>query len=433
MTPSVRRAICSALAVVVLSAIQRGSATALPGDPLGLEASLDYRDAPNAATLVLYSYKLQYTVDPRRITFAVETQSGTPVRGGRIVVEGVTTERVDPQPHVYAGSAVPGSRFVNFHLDARGLSPGTYRVVPAFNGPIGQDDAGRPVRVVQLHNAEIAFSIPPAADSPPERVVGAEYYFDEDAARVNGPAIARIVAVRGFGIFRRYDVTTESQWPDRVAHLTLSDADFASSPNIHPIVSDANERRARAIYEGHAVWGFGRFELACGKAPYEPPRLTPLRIRRIVRVLGTSPTLHVGEQAVGILGAGFAFTTAAPLVVFFDGPRDLQYPGVPPASECGLWRMLGDDWQLDVTYSRASPHQAHPEWSDATLSEIAKGHVRPGMTHAMVAWSLGFPNTHGTRDELMQESTWIYDAPPPARSQVDFRGDRVVGYDPPRW
>jgi hypothetical protein len=430
MTPSVRRTICSALAVVVLSAIQ-GSATALPGDPLAIEASLDYRDAPNAAALVLYSYKLQYTVDPRRITFALETQGGKPVRGGNIVVEGVTTERVDPQPHVYSGSAVPGSRFVNFHLDARGLSPGMYRVVPAFHGPIGQDDAGRPVRVAQLHNADIAFAIPPAPDSRPARTLGAEYYFDEDAARVNGPAIGRIVAVRGDGSGRRYDFTTESQWPDRVAQITLSDADFAS-PSILPIVSDANERSARAAYEGHTVWGFGRFELACGKRGYETPPFTALRIRRIVRVLGTSPTLHVGEQSVGILGAGFAFTTVAPLVVFFDGPHDMQFPGETSASKCVLWRMLGDAWQLDVTYSPSSPHQAHPEWSDATLADIAKGRVRPGMTHAMVAWALGFPNTFGTRAELMRASTWTYDAPPPARSHVDFRGDRVMSYDPPR-
>jgi hypothetical protein len=122
----VRRTICSALAVVVLSAIQGGSATALPNDPLALEASFEYRDAPNAAALLLYSYNLQYTVDPRRITFSLETRGGRPVRGGGIVVEGVTMERADPQPHVYAGSAAPGSRFVNFHLDARGFRESTW-------------------------------------------------------------------------------------------------------------------------------------------------------------------------------------------------------------------------------------------------------------------------------------------------------------------
>jgi hypothetical protein len=213
--------------------------------------------------------------------------------------------------------------------------------------------------------------------------------------------------------------------------MTLSDADFAS-PNIQPIVTDANERQARSSYEGRTVWGFGRFELACGKTTYETPPLTPLRIRRIVRVLGASPTLHVGEQAVGILGAGFAFTTAAPLIVFFDGPRAMQFPGETSPSKCVFWRMLGDAWQLDVTYSPSSPHQAHPEWSDATLADIAKGRVRSGMSHAMVAWALGFPNTFGMRAELMRLSTWIYDAPPPGRSQVDFRGDRVVRFDPPR-
>jgi hypothetical protein len=150
MTPSVRRTICSALAVVVLSAIQCGSATALPNDPLALEVSLDYRGAPNAAALVLYSYKLQYTVDPRRIAFTLEAEGGKTVRGGRIVVEGVTTERVDPQPRVYAGSPIPGSRYVNFHLDAGGLPSGMYRVVPAFLNPVGQDDAGRPVRVAKV-------------------------------------------------------------------------------------------------------------------------------------------------------------------------------------------------------------------------------------------------------------------------------------------
>jgi hypothetical protein len=224
---------------------------------------------------------------------------------------------------------------------------------------------------------------------------------------------------------------TQSQWPDRVARITLAGADFRS-PDVLPTADDANLRHARATYEGRAVWAYGRFELGCGRVTYEAPRLTPLRIRRIARVLGPSPVLHLGEQAVGYLGAGFSFTTTAPLVVFFDTPREVGFPASTAPTACTFWRMFGDDWQLDVTYSRAPPRRAHSEWSEATLADIAAGRVRLGMTHAVVAWALGFPNQYGTRAELMRAPSWVYDALPPGRAEVDFQADRVVRYVPPR-
>jgi hypothetical protein len=399
-----------------------------PVDRSALEASFEYRAAPNGFALRLYSYQLDYDVDPRAIRLSLRSLDRRADAAGRVVIDSVSSRLADP-PVGREAEGAPGTRFVNFHVRTDGLRSGMYAVSASFGSVVGRGRDGHPLRVASTRPPSVAFWVTAAAEPPeaPGVGVGAEYDVDSRSGQLADPLLARVVAIRvAFGAERRFVLRPERAHPDSDEDLTLTTTEF-SAPNVHPALEDAAVKHARSRFEGRTVWGFGRFQVACGPTTYEVPHFRPLRVVRVVRVRGASGELALGDQ---VANGGFHFSTAAPLLVLFEGP-EVVFPGAESTTRCEFWRLFGDEWQLDLNYSLASPHRAHPEWSAAVLGDLAAGRVRGGMTHAMVAWARGFPNEYGTRDALLKAPVWNYAAGGPFGSRVFFRGDRVVKYEPP--
>jgi hypothetical protein len=414
-----------ALVLGVLIWGSSASAAPSPSDRSALEASFEYRAAPNAFALRLSSYQLDYDVDPRAIRLSLRSLEQAADAVARVVIDSVSSRLSDPPVGVEAQGA-PGTRYVNFHVRTDGLRSGMYAVSVSFANVVGRDREGHPLRVASTSPPAVGLWVPVAAQPPAEHV-GAEYDVDGRSGQLVDPLLARVVAIRvAIAGERRYVLRPERAHRDPDEDLTLTATEFAA-PNLHPALEDAAVKHARSTFEGRAVWGFGRFQIACGATTYEVPRFRPLRVVRVVRVRGAPGELALGDQ---VANGGFHFSTAAPLLVLFEGP-DVVFSATESTTRCEFWRFFADEWQLDLNYSLASPHRAHPEWDAATLADLAAARVRPGMTHAMVAWARGFPNEYGTRNALLKAPVWNYAAGGPFGSRVFFRGDRVVKYEPP--
>jgi len=59
---------------------------------------------------------------------------------------------------------------------------------------------------------------------------------------------------------------------------------------------------------------------------------------------------------------------------------------------------------------------------------IENGKVQKGMTHAMVAWTLGWPCEPSSKKTMMGWPTWRYDIVKPYSYWVEFQGDKVVKF-----
>jgi hypothetical protein len=144
--------------------------------------------------------------------------------------------------------------------------------------------------------------------------------------------------------------------------------------------------------------------------------------------------VDVGLGPAGSLNpANLRIPAPSPLVVFFDPPgKQLLEPTSPSTEGCLATWLLAAPRQLEVTYSLEPSERSHPEWTSSIRRQVMNGQVTVGMTHAMVAWSLGFPSQYGTRAELLHAPLWRYPGPAGGGSTVYFRDDRVVRYDPAR-
>lgn len=267
--------------------------------------------------------------------------------------------------------------------------------------------------------------------------IGAEFYFIHlPSPHADYGALARVTAIH-YGSIKKYEFVTESESLRPGTHFFVSES-ILRSQDVAPLLSGSRLREAQSRYEGRDVWSFGRFYITCGLYVPNISNHGPLRIRRIVRAAGLRAKIGLGPA--GYLNPrNIELTTASPIVVFFDPPASdlVVNSGVRPGSKepikgCINQWMLADERQLDLTYSFEPPERIHPEWSAQILADVESAHIKKGMTHAMVAWALGFPSQKGARAELMRARQWNYPAPPPGDSTVYFSGDRVVRYDPPK-
>lgn len=267
--------------------------------------------------------------------------------------------------------------------------------------------------------------------------IGKVYYFASLPEPLAGRgALARIVAISNSEP-QGFELVTERESLKRGVHFFIS-GDYLHTHNIAPLATDARLRRARLIYEGHKVWSFGKFYITCESYIPVIRNHGPVRIHKIVRLSNFPATISLGPAGY-LNGANVPLSTSSPLVVFFDPPASdvlINYaPGpafVEPTKRCVNQWILADDWQLDVSYSLAPPEESHPKWTRTIRDNIAAARIVPGMTHAMVAWALGFPSQQGTRAQLMRAQVWQYPMPPPGGATVYFRNDRVFRYEPPR-
>ena len=59
---------------------------------------------------------------------------------------------------------------------------------------------------------------------------------------------------------------------------------------------------------------------------------------------------------------------------------------------------------------------------------VADGKIKQGMTHSMVAWTLGWPCEPSSKRSMMQWPTWRYDIVKPYSYWVEFDGDKVAKF-----
>ena len=98
---------------------------------------------------------------------------------------------------------------------------------------------------------------------------------------------------------------------------------------------------------------------------------------------------------------------------------------------CGsLVATYADPWEMRRMLFVRSPFD-HPEWPAKFRAAIKNGTVIPGMTHEMVANAIGYPSVYATIAAMNRLQTWDYEAATPFGQTVQFKGNRVVSYDPP--
>jgi hypothetical protein len=227
-----------------------------------------------------------------------------------------------------------------------------------------------------------------------------------------------------------------------------SDGDFASFPELCPVLEDARVKRLRAKYAGKKVWSYGGgVAAALLKDPEDALSVhdsvvAPFVIKRLLRIAKPGVMLHVGPRSVlgGDLQADF--TTNTPLVALLDVPGKPHVAGgefsgkdekevVKAMTEpevIGYYRMFDGAWDFEREYSLASPFKTHPEWSASVRKAVREGEVRKGMTHDMVAWAIGWPSERGSIAEMKTWKAWRYDRLPPFSYWVYFQNGKVVRF-----
>ena len=228
------------------------------------------------------------------------------------------------------------------------------------------------------------------------------------------------------------------------ATYSIPVAQVLTQADLIPIVEDENATALQNAYSGKLVWPRGGARLRCGYDPYGSafyevsPRL-PLRLRTIVRAYRNA------ELTLGFDGAFGDATYVAidPLIITFELTRtpDIWGSGYSdrhpaPGLSAHIWaiekcRFLysvkADVWDFMRSYSSASAASQHPDWSAATIRLINAGKISHGMTHDMVAWSLGYPAALGDRKELNRLSVWRYPhAPGFGEATVYFKNGKVI-------
>jgi len=108
-------------------------------------------------------------------------------------------------------------------------------------------------------------------------------------------------------------------------------------------------------------------------------------------------------------------TIVSPLLIRFADTKDEYHSCRHPS----LW--MADTWEVERTL-----------WIHAPLGTTDRTPIRKGMSKELVAHILGFPSEIGTKEEMFKLDTWKYlPVLPPFSYYAQFKGDRLVIYQPP--
>lgn len=234
-------------------------------------------------------------------------------------------------------------------------------------------------------------------------------------------------------------------WPRPV---TLSGSgDPLHIPGLPPILWDETARQLRIKYLNKPVWIYGGQLGAMTTTPDEWVGLRvgvdkPVRITKILRLGAQRVPLNVGPQIAALGGETLStFLTDCPIYVVVDTGRQGMVTAAMGSSTDDMtklyqrkgplagFQICADDWQFERIFSLKSGPEQHPDWSPTLQRAVSEGKLQKGMSHAMVAWTLGWPGDPGAKPDLMKQPRWRYDIVTPYSFWVYFNGDRVERFE----
>jgi hypothetical protein len=217
-------------------------------------------------------------------------------------------------------------------------------------------------------------------------------------------------------------------------------------PGLPPMIWDDTVRKLRVKYLGKSVWVYGGQLSAVAAYPDEWAAgrigiVEPITIRKVLRLYTQQVQLNVGPQIAALGGATrSSFYADCPLYVMADISNRGQVTAAMGSSADDMSKMMtrkvkligfqviADEWQFERTFSLFSAFSQHPDWTIATAQDVASGKVKKGMTHAMVAWTLGWPCEPSSKKTMMKWPTWRYDIVNPYSYWVEFVNGKVVKF-----
>jgi hypothetical protein len=297
----------------------------------------------------------------------------------------------------------------------------------------------------------------PATITPPAPAPGLRYFYlpDQkvDLRQEDGSAVpfdkAMLHELRLESIDTHSDGSFEAHfrlenWPKPVTYNGAGDP--LAIPGLAPILWDDAARNLRIKYLNQPVWVYGGSLTAVSTVPGETAAIhigvvQPIRIKKILRLYTRHIPLNVGPQIAALGGdTNSTFYTDCPIYVLLDIGKQGVITAAMGSSSDDMskvfsrktdltgFQVVADDWQFDRLFSLKSGISQHPDWTDDMHKNVIAGKLKTGMTHAMVAWTMGWPGDPGTKKSMLAWSKWRYDIIKPYNFWVYFEGDKVVRF-----
>jgi hypothetical protein len=229
--------------------------------------------------------------------------------------------------------------------------------------------------------------------------------------------------------------------------LTLDGSgDPLQIPGLPPVLWDETLRGLRQKYLNKLAWVYGGSLSSVSTMPDEWASVRigvvqPVVIRKILRLYTHNVMLNVGPQIAALGGATrSSFYTDCPIYVLADiGDRGKVTAATGSSSDdmskmlmrtvkLSGFQIVADEWQFERTFSLKSGIGQHPDWPTEMTQAVVDGKIRKGMSHAMVAWTLGWPCEPASKKTMLSLATWRYDIVKPYSYWVEFVDDKVVKF-----
>lgn len=233
-------------------------------------------------------------------------------------------------------------------------------------------------------------------------------------------------------------------WPKPVTYSGAGDP--LAIPGLAPILWDEGTRNLRTKYLNQSVWVYGGSISAATGTPGETATLhvgvmQPVKIKNILRLYTHHIPLNVGPQIAALGGeTNSTFYTDCPIYVLIDPGKQGVVTAAMGSSSDDMsklfsrktdltgFQIVADDWQFDRMFSLKSGIAQHPDWAIDMHKDVVSGKLKVGMSHAMVAWTMGWPGDPGTKKSMLTWPKWRYDIIRPYNFWVYFDGDKVVRF-----
>lgn len=297
----------------------------------------------------------------------------------------------------------------------------------------------------------------PAAISPPKPGPGLRYFYlpnqKVDLKQDDGTVVpydkAMLHELRLESMDQHPDGTFQAHfrlenWPKPVSLTGAGDP--ASIPGLAPILWDDATRNLRLKFLNKPVWVYGGSIGAVSAIPGEWASVhvgvvQPITVKKILRLYTHHVLLNVGPQIAALGGeTNSTFYTDCPIYTLLDVGKQGIITAATGSSSDDMsnvfnrkadltgFQVVADDWQFDRLFSLKSGITQHPDWTEDMHKSVVAGKLKKGMTHAMVAWTMGWPGDPGTKKAMLNWAKWRYDIIKPYNFWVYFEGDKVIRF-----
>ncbi len=393
-----------------------------------------------------------WTADPDQLQLSLE------VAGDETEINHPTLAFVRPNEAVQ-GAVLPGqpvsTAFVPVTVSTSKNVPGFVRL-KASGFVLASDSASHKMISLPIHAVDDIIYIP-ATLTPPTAAVGLRYFYlpdqKADLKQEDGSAVPYDKAVLHELRLETLDSHSDGSyeayfrlenWPKPVTYSGAGDP--LAIPGLAPILWDDAARDLRTKYLNQPVWLYGGSLNAVSSIPGETATIhvgvvQPLKVKKILRLYTHHIPLNVGPQIAALGGeTNSTFYTDCPVYVLLDVGKQGVVTAAMGSSSDDMskvfsrktdltgFQIVADGWQFDRLFSLKSGITQHPDWTIDKHKDVIAGKLKPGMTHAMVAWTMGWPGDPGTKKSMLTWPKWRYDIIKPYNFWVYFEGDKVVRF-----